>query len=139
MTTNERPSSRETHICGSGSGLNHPDASWQYTPAQSSGIFEAKFAQATSGVHIESAPSCALGVFQMNTKEGPWSDVHVRRAVAYALNRPDIIAAAGSVGGQLHRPRIRPALLGLRRRLRPLHQVRDIGGIMTLYVARSAS
>lgn len=156
--------------------LTHPDASWQYTPAQSSGIFEAKFAQAhkgtfgnpgvltmgsgpwrvdsfdpttgaqlsanpdwwggavpikhitvrlfasetslalamrageididpyildtrtfaaTSGVHIESAPSCALGAFQMNTKEGPWSDIHVRRAVAYALNRPDIIAAAG--------------------------------------------
>jgi peptide/nickel transport system substrate-binding protein len=50
---------------------------------------------ATSGVHLESAASCSLGVFSMNVNSGPWSDVHVRRAVAYALNRTDIIAAAG--------------------------------------------
>jgi peptide/nickel transport system substrate-binding protein len=31
----------------------------------------------------------------MNTTMAPWSDVHVRRAVAYALNRSDIIAAYG--------------------------------------------
>jgi peptide/nickel transport system substrate-binding protein len=31
----------------------------------------------------------------MNTQLAPWSDVHVRRAVAYALNRQDIIAANG--------------------------------------------
>jgi peptide/nickel transport system substrate-binding protein len=50
---------------------------------------------ATSGVHLESASSCALGVFSMNVNDGAWGDVHVRRAVAYALNRKDIIAAAG--------------------------------------------
>jgi peptide/nickel transport system substrate-binding protein len=50
---------------------------------------------ATSGVHLETAASCSLGVFSMNVNAGPWSDVHVRRAVAYALNRTDIIAAAG--------------------------------------------
>jgi len=50
---------------------------------------------ATSGVHLESAASCALGVFSMNVNDGPWRDIHVRRAVAYALNRKDIIAAAG--------------------------------------------
>jgi peptide/nickel transport system substrate-binding protein len=31
----------------------------------------------------------------MNTQVAPWGDVHVRRAVAYALNRQDIIAAEG--------------------------------------------
>src|SRR5262249_36973008 len=41
------------------------------------------------------APSCASGVFEMNTQVAPWNDVHVRRAVAYALNRKDIIAANG--------------------------------------------
>ena len=31
----------------------------------------------------------------MNTQTAPWSDTHVRRTVAYALNRSDIITAAG--------------------------------------------
>ena len=34
----------------------------------------------------------------MNTKIKPWSDVHVRRAVAYALNRSAIIVANGGAG-----------------------------------------
>lgn len=157
--------------------LTHQDASWQYDPAQSAGIFEMRFAQAhksafgkpgtlimgtgpwrvdsfdpttgaelsanphwwggtvpirhitiklfanetslelamraheidldpyildtksfaaASGAKILSSPSPSLGVFSMNTKAGPWSDIHVRRAVAYALNRPDIISAAAS-------------------------------------------
>jgi peptide/nickel transport system substrate-binding protein len=163
--------------------LAHPDASWQYTPAQSAGIFEMKFAEShkgtfgnpgtlimgtgpwrvdsfdptrgaelsanphwwggtvpikritlklfadetslalamragevdldpyildtksfasTSGVRLLSSPSCALGVFGMNTKAGPWSDVHVRRAAAYALNRPDIIAAAAGSNSPIY-------------------------------------
>jgi peptide/nickel transport system substrate-binding protein len=32
----------------------------------------------------------------MNTQARPWNDVHVRRAVAYALNRSDLIKAAGA-------------------------------------------
>ena len=155
--------------------LTHPDASWQYTPAEGPGIFEMKFAQAykstfgqpgtlvmgsgpwqvdsfdpttgaeltanphwwggtvpithitvrlfanetslelamrarevdldpyildsksfaaAAGTPLLASPSCALGIFAMSTKSGPWSDVHVREAAAYALNRPDIIAAA---------------------------------------------
>ncbi|HEX6523868.1 MAG TPA: ABC transporter substrate-binding protein [Streptosporangiaceae bacterium] len=163
--------------------LTHPDASWQYTPAQFAGIFEAKFAQAhkgtlgnpgtliigtgpwrvdsfdpttgaelsanrywwggrapirhitiklfadetslelamragevdldpyildtksfaaASGAKILSSPSCSLGVFSMNTQAGPWTDVHVRRAAAYALNRPDIIAAAAGSNSPIY-------------------------------------
>jgi peptide/nickel transport system substrate-binding protein len=36
----------------------------------------------------------------MNVTSGPWSDIHVRRAVAYALNRTDLLAAnGGSLAG----------------------------------------
>jgi peptide/nickel transport system substrate-binding protein len=50
---------------------------------------------ATSGAKLLSAPDCASGLFSMNTQVAPWNDVHVRRAVAYALDRPAIIAANG--------------------------------------------
>jgi peptide/nickel transport system substrate-binding protein len=49
----------------------------------------------TSGAKLVTTPSCADAMFSMNTTIAPWSDVHVRRAVAYALNRSDIIAANG--------------------------------------------
>lgn len=32
----------------------------------------------------------------MNVQQAPWNNIHVRRAVAYALNRSDIIAALGN-------------------------------------------
>jgi peptide/nickel transport system substrate-binding protein len=50
---------------------------------------------AISGATIVTAQSCGTGWFDMNTQQPGWNDVHVRRAVAYALNRADIIAAAG--------------------------------------------
>jgi peptide/nickel transport system substrate-binding protein len=50
---------------------------------------------ATSGAKVISAPGCGLGVFSMPTAAAPWNDIHVRRAVAYALNRGDIVKAAG--------------------------------------------
>jgi peptide/nickel transport system substrate-binding protein len=50
---------------------------------------------ATSGAKVISYPFNNEGYFGMNVKLAPWSDVHVRRAVAYALNRTDIIAATG--------------------------------------------
>jgi peptide/nickel transport system substrate-binding protein len=34
-------------------------------------------------------------MFTMNTQATGWDDVHLRRAVAYGLNRTDIIAANG--------------------------------------------
>jgi peptide/nickel transport system substrate-binding protein len=48
----------------------------------------------SSGAKLLGALTDTVAVFSMNTKVAPWSDVHVRRAVAYALNRADIIAAA---------------------------------------------
>ena len=50
---------------------------------------------ATSGATLLNAPSCQGGGFYMNTLNAPWNDVHVRRAVAYALNRSAVIAANG--------------------------------------------
>ena len=49
--------------------------------------------QAGSGAHVTGWTSPGFNFFAMDVKEKPWSDVHVRRAVAYALNRTDIIAA----------------------------------------------
>jgi peptide/nickel transport system substrate-binding protein len=57
---------------------------------------------ATSGAKLLTTPSCGIGFFAMNTKFGPWSDVHVRRAVAYALNRPNIIAANGGYANPIY-------------------------------------
>jgi peptide/nickel transport system substrate-binding protein len=52
----------------------------------------------TSASKIVSYPFNAIGYFGMNTQLAPWNDVHVRRAVAYALNRTDVIAANGGPG-----------------------------------------
>jgi peptide/nickel transport system substrate-binding protein len=49
----------------------------------------------TSGARLVSVPSCQTGFFSMNTQVAPWNDIHVRRAVAYVLNRADIIPATG--------------------------------------------
>ena len=54
----------------------------------------ASFASA-SGAQLLTTPSCSNGFFGMNVRDPGWNDVHVRRAVAYALNRADIIAANG--------------------------------------------
>jgi peptide/nickel transport system substrate-binding protein len=54
----------------------------------------ATFASA-SGAKVTSWLNNQIGYFSMNTRLAPWSDLHVRRAVAYALNRADIIAADG--------------------------------------------
>lgn len=48
-----------------------------------------------SGAKLATFPYNYLFFFSMNTHLAPWSDVHVRRAVAYALNRTDIIDATG--------------------------------------------
>jgi peptide/nickel transport system substrate-binding protein len=34
----------------------------------------------------------------MNTQVAPWNDIHVRRAVAYAVNRPDLVDVIGGYG-----------------------------------------
>jgi peptide/nickel transport system substrate-binding protein len=53
------------------------------------------FASASGASILAAQSDCYNALFSMNTQEAPWNDVHVRRAVAYALNRQDIIAAEG--------------------------------------------
>jgi peptide/nickel transport system substrate-binding protein len=61
-----------------------------------SGVEATRPFSATAGVKLLSTPSCGMTFFSMNTQTPPWNNVHVRRAVAYALNRPDLIAANGA-------------------------------------------
>jgi peptide/nickel transport system substrate-binding protein len=53
--------------------------------------------ESTSGVKVSAAPACLQTFFGMNVTRPPWNNVHVRRAVAYAVNRADVIAAVGHV------------------------------------------
>jgi peptide/nickel transport system substrate-binding protein len=48
-----------------------------------------------SGAKVTSWSAPGLDFFAMDAKVGPWADPHVRRAVAYALNRTAIIGANG--------------------------------------------
>jgi peptide/nickel transport system substrate-binding protein len=54
------------------------------------------FIAAAGGVKVQTAANPGdMGFIGMNTKLPPWNDVHVRRAVAYAINRADVIRARG--------------------------------------------
>jgi peptide/nickel transport system substrate-binding protein len=57
---------------------------------------------AAAGTAPISAPGCGIGFFGMNITQAGWNDVHVRRAVAYALNRTDIIAANGGYASPIY-------------------------------------
>jgi peptide/nickel transport system substrate-binding protein len=50
---------------------------------------------AGSAAHVTGWSAPQFYFFAMDVKAAPWNDVHVRRAVAYALNRTDIITANG--------------------------------------------
>ena len=56
----------------------------------------------TSGAKLLSYPSCGDAFITLNTQMAPWNDVHVRRAFAYAINRTDIISAAGGYASPLY-------------------------------------
>lgn len=49
-----------------------------------------------SGAKVFSAPSNALAYWSMNPNVPPWNNVHVRRAVAYALDRSKILGVLGN-------------------------------------------
>ncbi|RJQ91200.1 ABC transporter substrate-binding protein [Amycolatopsis panacis] len=51
--------------------------------------------ESSADTKLVSAPGTKQGMFTMNVQVAPWNDVHVRRAVAYALNREEIIKVAG--------------------------------------------
>ncbi|MGH9140591.1 MAG: ABC transporter substrate-binding protein [Vicinamibacterales bacterium] len=68
---------------------------------------------ATANTKLLNAPSCRQGFFGMNTQAAPWNDVHVRRAVAYALNRSDLVAATGGYATPTYTFIPRPQLLAI--------------------------
>jgi peptide/nickel transport system substrate-binding protein len=49
-----------------------------------------------------SVPTPSVYAFSMNTQVAPWSDVHVRRAVAYALDAVDLAKANGGFATITH-------------------------------------
>jgi peptide/nickel transport system substrate-binding protein len=59
-------------------------------------VGDARAFAASSGASMISVPGCAANYLSFNTQSAPWNDIHVRRAIAYAINRNDIIAATGS-------------------------------------------
>ncbi len=44
-----------------------------------------------SGVSVQLAPELRTAYLSLDTESAPWSDVHVRRAVAYALDRQGLV------------------------------------------------
>jgi peptide/nickel transport system substrate-binding protein len=57
---------------------------------------DARAFASTSGLKVTGVPSAYIeGYFALNYHMGPFSDVHVRRAVAYAINRGQLIKAIG--------------------------------------------
>ena len=59
-------------------------------------INDARAWRATTGVNPTIVPGCEIHMFGMPTTAPPWNDLHVRRAVAYALNRTDLIQSRGT-------------------------------------------
>jgi peptide/nickel transport system substrate-binding protein len=51
-----------------------------------------------SGARVISKPAYGGALISMNPHVAPWNDIHVRRAVAYAINRTALVAASGDPG-----------------------------------------
>lgn len=49
----------------------------------------------TAGTELITVPSADTGQFVLNVLIAPWDDVHVRRAVALAMNKPELAEAWG--------------------------------------------
>lgn len=51
------------------------------------------FDATAGGGTVTSTPTCSTALLSLPTQLAPWDDVHVRRAVAHAVNREGIVAA----------------------------------------------
>ena len=61
------------------------------------------FVAAAGTASTYTTATCATSLVSMPTQTAPWDDIHVRRAVAHAINREDIIASTqGRAGAPLH-------------------------------------
>lgn len=54
--------------------------------------------EAAADTAVTTTPGTAQALFWMNSTVAPWDDVHVRRAVAYTLNKEEIINVSGASG-----------------------------------------
>ena len=66
-----------------------------------------------SGAKLLTTSSCGNAFYVLNVTTPYWSDVHVRRAFAYALNRTDLIAAYGGYAQPLYTLTPPPLLLSV--------------------------
>ncbi|MEV0618742.1 ABC transporter substrate-binding protein [Nonomuraea sp. NPDC050404] len=58
------------------------------------------FDAAAGGGTVTTVGTCATSLLSLPLQQAPWNDVHVRRAVAHAIKREDIVAATqGRAGG----------------------------------------
>ena len=69
------------------------------------------FDAAAGGDVTTTASTCAIALLGMPTQTAPFDDVHVRRAVAHAINRDDIVAAKQGGAGDPLTTLIPPAVL----------------------------
>lgn len=59
---------------------------------------DARAFASTSGAKVQNVPSLQPVLLELDTLAPPWNDVHVRRAVAYAIDRTAILKASGAPG-----------------------------------------
>jgi peptide/nickel transport system substrate-binding protein len=64
-------------------------------------VIDVRGFESAAAAKTVSVASCGQSNISLNTGVAPWNDVHVRRAVAYAMNRADIIKASGAPGSPL--------------------------------------
>jgi peptide/nickel transport system substrate-binding protein len=50
---------------------------------------------AAANAPVVTRPSCNIAFFSMNTRLAPYNDVHVRRAISYAINRQELMSVYG--------------------------------------------
>jgi peptide/nickel transport system substrate-binding protein len=56
-------------------------------------VDQAKTWDGISGVDVQFASSLQLGTLAFNTQKPPWNDVHVRRALAYSVDKAGLVKA----------------------------------------------
>lgn len=55
----------------------------------------ATFKATSGGWTVHTVGTCGVGMITMPTQTAPFNDIHVRKAIAYATNRADILKATG--------------------------------------------
>ena len=62
---------------------------------------EMELATQNDEIEVIEFPTTRLYYFAFNTSNGPATDVNLRKAVAYAINKEDLIAAVGDTGAEV--------------------------------------